>query len=138
MIQVKKLPKLKNDQIKNYPNEKILNYKYYPNLKITQIKKLSKLKKKYRVLQCERLPEHPRHPWHPGYPGVPFYQDGDGCDNQVSFIRVRMMMVTATQAMVADMTFGADLSPLWSVFPTFLPPQMASNALLVNFTSREL
>ena len=126
------MTKLKITQMK-----KILNYKYDPNLKIYQIKKLSKWTN-YRVLQCERLPEHPRHPWHPGYPGVPFYQDGDGCDNQVSFIRVRMMMVTATQAMVADMTFGADLSPLWSVFPTFLPPQMASNALLVNFTSREL
>ena len=110
------MTKLKITQMK-----KILNYRYDPNLKITQIKKLSRLKN-YRVLQCERLPEHPRHPWHPGYPGVPFYQDGDGCDNQVSFIHVRMMMVTATQAMVADMTFGADLSPLWSVFPTFLPP----------------
>lgn len=53
-------------------------------------------------MQCERLPEHYRHPWHPGYPGATHL--------------IRDDPSLPAQAMVADMTFGADLSPLWSVY----------------------
>ena len=56
------------------------------------------------MLQCERLPEHSRHPGHPGYPGASVDEDEGDDDPGVDD--------DALQAMVADMTFGADLSPL--------------------------